>query len=197
MRHHVDKRKLGRTSAHRKAMFANMLSSLILNDRIETTLPKAKELRRIADRIVTLGKQQTLHARRRAIALIRDKSAVRKVFDDLAKRFEARRGGYTRIYKLGYRHGDSAPMALIEYLSHDGEGVKEEKATAKKPKPKLKAKAKAKVAGEEKKARKRGKEKAEKKEAKGTKKAAAKAGRVEKNRAKKRDSGAKRKTTSN
>lgn len=116
MRHQVDERKLGRTSPHRKALFANLATSLILNDRIETTLPKAKELRRIADRLVTMGKNGSLHARRRAISLIRDKNAVHKLFDELAKRFATRNGGYTRIYKLGHRHGDAASMAAIEYL---------------------------------------------------------------------------------
>lgn len=138
MRHHVDGRKLGRTTAHRKAMFANMMSSLILHDRIETTLPKAKELRRYADRLVTLGKRQTIHARRRAVAMTRNKTAVRKLFDDIARRFVERNGGYTRIYKLGFRHGDSAPMAIIEYLPHERESAKEEKAPAKKAKSKLK-----------------------------------------------------------
>lgn len=120
MRHNVDGRKLGRTSSHKKAMFRNMAASLILHDRIETTLPKAKELRRIADRLVTLGKRQTLHARRRAARFIHSKPALIKLFDELAGRFSSRNGGYTRIMKLGWRHGDSAPMATIEYLSSDG-----------------------------------------------------------------------------
>lgn len=125
MRHRVAHRKLGRTSAHRKAMLANMASSLVLHERIETTLPKAKELRRIADRMVTLGKRKTLGARRRAVAMIRDKKAVHKLFEDLAARFSGRNGGYTRIYKLGWRRGDLAPMAVIEYLPGEqkGEGV--------------------------------------------------------------------------
>lgn len=143
MRHHVDGRKLGRTSAHRKAMFSNMLTSLVLCDRIETTLPKAKELRRLADRLVTLGKQKTLHARRRAAAIIRDRHAVSKIFSELATRFEARNGGYTRIYRLGNRHGDSAPMAIIEYLPGAKAEAQEEKASHKKPKAK-RAKAEAK-----------------------------------------------------
>lgn len=145
MRHQVQGRKLGRTSSHRRAMFANMASSLILENRIETTLPKAKELRSVAERLVTMGKQGTLHARRRAVALIRNKAAVHKLFDELAKRFTDRHGGYTRVMKLGWRHGDAAPMAAIEYLGHDhgghehaGEGsekrvhVKKPKAAAKK-----------------------------------------------------------------
>ncbi|PIR24865.1 MAG: 50S ribosomal protein L17 [Deltaproteobacteria bacterium CG_4_10_14_0_2_um_filter_43_8] len=117
MRHRNSGRKLGMKSAHRKAMFANMVSSLIMHDRIETTLPKAKELRCIADKLVTLSKEGTLHARRRALALIRDKAAVEKAFSTLAERFATRQGGYTRIYRLGFRHGDAAPMALIEYLN--------------------------------------------------------------------------------
>lgn len=126
MRHHVDGRKLGMKSSHKKAMFANMSASLILHDRIETTLPKAKELRRIADRLVTLGKSQLLSARRRAIAITRNKTAVHKLFNELAKRFESRNGGYTRILKLGWRHGDAAPMAAIEYLNAERKAEKEE-----------------------------------------------------------------------
>ena len=123
MRHHVDHRKLGRTSAHRKAMLANMVSSLILHNRIETTLPKAKELRRIADRVVTLSKKGTVAARRRAMRLVKDGKAVTEAFSAFAQRFSDRNGGYTRIYRLGFRHGDSAPMAIIEYLK----GTAEEK----------------------------------------------------------------------
>jgi len=98
-------------------MLANMASSLIKHGRIETTLAKAKVLRGLADRLVTLGKSGTLAARRRAISLIRDKGAVKIAFDELAGRFGERKGGYTRVMKLGYRHGDSAPMAIIEYLT--------------------------------------------------------------------------------
>lgn len=122
MMHRIQGRKLGRTSPHRRAMMANMAASLIRHDRIETTLPKAKELRSLADRLVTLGKRKTLHARRRAIQLIHDKDAVHKLFSELAGRFEGRNGGYTRILKLGFRHGDAAPMAAIEYLPSDGKG---------------------------------------------------------------------------
>ncbi len=117
MRHHVAGRKLGRKTPHRLAMLANMASSLIKYDRIETTLPKAKELRSLAERLITLGKQQTLHARRRAVALIRDKGAVHKLFSEIAQRFTDRKGGYTRVLKLGARHGDAAPMAIIEYVT--------------------------------------------------------------------------------
>lgn len=117
MRHLVDSRKLGRTSSHRLALFRNMLSSLILSDRIETTLPKAKELRRWADWMVTLGKEGTLAARRRAARYVQSELALQKLFSNLADRFKVRSGGYTRIMKLGSRHGDNAPMAIIEYLS--------------------------------------------------------------------------------
>ena len=117
MRHLVDSRKLGRTTSHRLALFRNMLSSLILCDRIETTLPKAKELRRWADWMVTLGKEGTLAARRRAVRYVQDDAALKKLFSNLAERFKTRNGGYTRIMRLGNRHGDNAPMAIIEYLS--------------------------------------------------------------------------------
>ncbi len=117
MRHLVDARKLGRTSSHRLAMFRNMLSALILRDRIETTLPKAKELRGLADRMVTLAKDGSLAARRRALRWVQDEVAIQKLFGVLSDRFKARNGGYTRIMRLGQRHGDNAPMAIIEYLS--------------------------------------------------------------------------------
>lgn len=117
MRHLVDSRKLGRTSSHRLALFRNMLSSLILSDRIETTLPKAKELRRWADWMVTLGKEGSMAARRRAARYVQSEPALQKLFTNLADRFKARAGGYTRIMKLGSRHGDNADMAIIEYLS--------------------------------------------------------------------------------
>lgn len=117
MRHLVDSRKLGRTTSHRLALFRNMLSSLILCDRIETTLPKAKELRRWADWMVSLGKEGTLAARRRATRWVQNEAALQKLFSNLADRFKARNGGYTRIMRLGNRHGDNSPMAIIEYLS--------------------------------------------------------------------------------
>lgn len=145
MRHLVDGKKLGRTSSHKKAMFANMATSLIMCERIETTLPKAKELRRIAERLITLGKQQTLHSRRRALSMIQSKEAVSKLFSDVAKRFTDRNGGYTRIMKLGFRHGDSAPMAMIEYvvtkIDQDSDSSKKSK---KKAAPKVEKKKEAK-----------------------------------------------------
>lgn len=117
MRHLVDSRKLGRTTPHRLALFRNLLSALITHDRIETTLPKAKELRRWADWMVTLGKDGTLAARRRAARWVQDDAALKKLFGNLSERFKERKGGYTRIMRMGQRHGDNAPMAIIEYLS--------------------------------------------------------------------------------
>lgn len=117
MRHQARTSKLGRTTAHKRAMLRNMVTSLILKDRIETTLPKAKELRRWAEKMITLAKRQTLHARRQAMTVLKDRDALQKLFTTLVDRFKDRQGGYTRILKLGYRHGDSAPMAVIEYLT--------------------------------------------------------------------------------
>ncbi|EKD50821.1 MAG: 50S ribosomal protein L17 [uncultured bacterium] len=119
MRHQVAGRKLGRTTAHRLAMFRNMLASLIQHGRIKTTLPRAKELRSLADKIVTLGKENTLHARRRAFDFLRDRKAVVRLFNDIAPAFSGRMGGYTRIYQLGSRVGDAAKMAMIEFLQED------------------------------------------------------------------------------
>ncbi|MCT7375124.1 50S ribosomal protein L17 [Chelativorans salis] len=119
MRHGKSGRKLNRTSSHRKAMFANMSASLIEHEQIVTTLPKAKELRPIVEKLVTLGKRGDLHARRQAIAAIRDEALVRRLFDTLAPRYAERNGGYTRIMKAGFRHGDNAPMAVIEFVDRD------------------------------------------------------------------------------
>lgn len=142
MRHLVDGKKLGRTTAHRKAMFANMAVSLINLERIETTLPKAKELKRFADKLVTLGKKQNLNSRRIAISLIKDSDAVAKLFNELAKRYATRNGGYTRIMKLGWRHGDCAPMAMIEYLNDEKALAEGEKNSKVKKTPAKKAPAK-------------------------------------------------------
>ncbi|WP_163268226.1 50S ribosomal protein L17 [Chelativorans alearense] len=119
MRHGKSGRKLNRTSSHRKAMFANMAASLIEHEQIVTTLPKAKELRPIVEKLVTLGKRGGLHARRQAIAAIRDEALVRRLFDTVAPRYSERHGGYTRIMKAGFRHGDNAPMAVIEFVDRD------------------------------------------------------------------------------
>lgn len=116
MRHNVKGRKLGRTSAHRKAMFRNQLASLVEHERIRTTLPKAKELRPIAEKIVTQGKKDTLHARRQVNRWLPRRDLVKKVFDEIAPRFEDRPGGYLRIVKLGPRLGDGAEMALVEFV---------------------------------------------------------------------------------
>lgn len=116
MRHLNKKVRLGRNTAHRIAMMRNMVTSLIECERIETTLAKAKQLKSLADKMITLGKEGTLHARRRALTTVRKKSAVSKLFTELATRFKDRAGGYTRLLKLGFRHGDGAPMAIVEYL---------------------------------------------------------------------------------
>ncbi len=119
MRHNVSGRKLGRTSAHRKAMFRNQLASLVMQGRIRTTLPKAKELRPLAERMVTQGKRDTLHARRLVNRWIPERELVKKLFEEIAPRFSDRSGGYTRIIKLGPRRGDGAEMALIEFVDHE------------------------------------------------------------------------------
>ncbi|GAB4245345.1 MAG: hypothetical protein OHK005_10670 [Candidatus Methylacidiphilales bacterium] len=118
MRHRVKTVKLGRTSQHRDAMLANMVTSLIQHSRITTTLAKAKAVRPLAEKIVTLGKKGTLHHRRLALAELGDQVAVKKLFTEIAPRFQERKGGYTRILKLGPRRGDAAPMALIEWVDH-------------------------------------------------------------------------------
>ena len=119
MRHGHGYRKLNRTHEHRKAMFANMASSLIEHEQIKTTLPKAKELRRIIDKLITLGKRGDLHARRQALASIKQEPAVKKLFDTLGPRYAERNGGYSRVLKAGFRHGDMAPMAIIELVDRD------------------------------------------------------------------------------
>ncbi|WP_336056532.1 50S ribosomal protein L17 [Nitratireductor sp. CH_MIT9313-5] len=119
MRHGKSGRKLNRTASHRKAMFANMAASLIEHEQIVTTLPKAKELRPIVEKLVTLGKRGDLHARRQAISAIRDEKLVRRLFETVAPRYATRNGGYLRIMKAGFRHGDNAPMAVIEFVDRD------------------------------------------------------------------------------
>ena len=119
MRHQNSGRKLNRTASHRKAMFANMAASLIAHEQIVTTLPKAKEIRPIVEKLVTLGKRGDLHARRQAISQIRDVAVVSKLFDAIASRYATRNGGYLRIMKAGYRHGDNAPLAVIEFVDRD------------------------------------------------------------------------------
>jgi large subunit ribosomal protein L17 len=119
MRHGKVYRKLNRTAEHRRAMFANMAAALIKHEQIITTLPKAKELRPVVEKLVTLGKRGGLHARRQAIAQLRDVAMVKKLFDVLGPRYKERDGGYTRVLKAGFRHGDSAPRAVIEFVERD------------------------------------------------------------------------------
>ena len=119
MRHGKAGRKLNRTASHRKAMFANMAASLITHEQIVTTLPKAKEIRPIVEKLVTLGKRGDLHARRQAISQIRDAVVVAKLFDAIATRYATRNGGYLRIMKAGFRKGDNAAMAVIEFVDRD------------------------------------------------------------------------------
>jgi large subunit ribosomal protein L17 len=119
MRHGKAGRKLNRTASHRKAMFANMAASLITHEQIVTTLPKAKEIRPIVEKLVTLGKRGDLHARRQAIAQIKDVALVGKLFSVLGPRYKERNGGYLRIMKAGFRHGDNAPLAVIEFVDRD------------------------------------------------------------------------------
>ena len=121
MRHGSAHRKLGRTTAHRTAMFANMAASLIKHEQIVTTLPKAKELRPVVEKLVTLAKRGSLHARRQAISQVRDVEQVGKLFATLGPRYKDRHGGYTRIMKAGFRPGDNAAMAVIEFVDRDVE----------------------------------------------------------------------------
>jgi large subunit ribosomal protein L17 len=119
VRHGKKNRKLGRTTAHRIAMFRNQLSSLVIHGRIVTTLPKAKELRPVAERLVTRGKSDTVHARRIAGRWVADRDLIKKLFTEIAPRFADRPGGYTRIVKLGPRHGDGAEMAILEFVDYE------------------------------------------------------------------------------
>ena len=119
MRHKLGHRILNKSTSHRKAMFANMAASLIEHEQIVTTLPKAKEMRSIADKLITLGKRGDLHARRQAISQIKDVAQVKKLFDVLGPRYKDRNGGYTRVLKAGFRYGDNAPMAVLELVDRD------------------------------------------------------------------------------
>jgi large subunit ribosomal protein L17 len=187
MRHQKAGKRLGRNTSHRKALMRNMATSLLDHERIETTEAKAKEVRRYAEKMITLGKRGDLHARRQALSFLRMRKVVAKVFDDYAERFKDRSGGYTRIMKLGRRTGDGARMAVIELLPE----VKEKKRDKEKDKKKAPVKKAAKdVKGEKEKvkesAEKKGKEKKEvKKETKGTPKAKGKAKDTDKATAKK------------
>ena len=169
MRHRVAGRKLSRHTKHRELMFRNMVVSLLQHERIKTTLAKGKELRSWADRIISLGKQGTLHARRRAFALLRNEGIVKKLFDEIAPKLKDREGGYTRVFKLGWRHGDAAPLSLVELVTftHPEEKKKSTITKAKEvlekvtPKKKEKEKEKEKEKGKEKKEKKVKKEEKE------------------------------------
>jgi large subunit ribosomal protein L17 len=119
MRHGKVHRKFNRTAEHRRAMFGNMCAALIKHEQITTTLPKAKDLRPVVEKLITLGKRGDLHARRQAIAQIRDVAMVKKLFEVLGPRYKERQGGYTRVMKAGFRYGDSAPIAVIEFVERD------------------------------------------------------------------------------
>lgn len=128
MRHGVLGRKLNRTTSHRFAMFRNMTTSLLKHERIFTTVPKGKEMRRWGDWLITLGKRGDLHARRQALAFVRDKDVVYKLFGELGPRYQDRQGGYTRMVKVGYRRGDAAPMCLVELVTGTPQGARKPKA---------------------------------------------------------------------
>jgi large subunit ribosomal protein L17 len=166
MRHRVAGRKLSRHTQHRELMFRNMVVSLLQHERIKTTLAKGKELRSWADRIISLGKQGTLHARRRAFALLRNEGIVKKLFDEIAPKLKDREGGYTRVFKLGWRQGDAAPLSLVELVTfaHPEEKKKSTITKAKQVLEKVTPKKKEKVEKKEKeKEKEKGKEKKEKK----------------------------------
>ena len=127
MRHKFATRKLNRTSEHRKALIKNMLNALIKHEQIETTLPKAKELKVAIDKIITLGKKNTLSSKRLLISKLQDHNIVKKITTTLIKRYEKRNGGYTRIVKAGFRYGDNAPMAIIEFVDRDIEAKRVDK----------------------------------------------------------------------
>lgn len=121
MRHRMSGRKLNRSSTHRKAMFGNMAAALVKHEQIRTTLPKAKELKPVVDKLITLGKRGNLHARRQVLSMLHDTGLAEKLFGPLAERYAERAGGYTRVIKAGFRYGDAAPMALIELVDRDPE----------------------------------------------------------------------------
>jgi large subunit ribosomal protein L17 len=132
MRHRKSGRQLSRNSSHRWALMRNLVTALLRNEKIQTTDPKAKELRRWADRVITLGKAGSLHARRQVLGIVQDKAVVRKLFDTIAPRFKDRPGGYTRIIKIGWRRGDAAQMSLIELVAGADEAAAGKSGGAKK-----------------------------------------------------------------
>ena len=131
MRHRVAGKKLNRSPSHRKALFRNLVTALLQHEAVRTTDAKAKELKRWGDRLITLGKQGTLHARRRAAAVVMSRTVVKKLFDELGPRYQARQGGYTRVVKLGVRRGDAAALSIVELVEQAG--AKKDKAAPKKP----------------------------------------------------------------
>jgi len=139
MRHRQSGRKLNRRSGHRKAMFANLAAALIKHEQITTTLPKAKDLRPVVEKLITLGKRGGLHARRQALAVLKDAKLAEKLFGTLAERYRARAGGYTRVLRSGFRHGDAAAMAIIELVERDAAAKGQDSG----PKPEAKAEAEA------------------------------------------------------
>ncbi|MBI5902342.1 MAG: 50S ribosomal protein L17 [Deltaproteobacteria bacterium] len=148
MRHNRDEKRFDRTASHLKSMMANMTNDLLLNGRIKTTTPRAKSLRRYAERMITLGKSGSLAARRRAMAFMRDKTAVTRLFSDIARNYKERHGGYTRILKLGFRPGDAAHMSIIELVESAAKAQAEKPKAAKKASAKkAPAKARSKTAG--------------------------------------------------
>jgi large subunit ribosomal protein L17 len=153
MRHLNSGRKLSRNSSHRWAMMRNMVTSLLREEKIQTTDPKAKELRRWVDRVITLGKEGSLHARRQALAIIQDKTVVHKLFETIATRFKTRPGGYTRIIKIGRRHGDAAPVSLIELVAGADEAAESATGQEKKAKKKSRKTAAKKASGRRKNAK--------------------------------------------
>lgn len=153
MRHRVAGRKLSRHTQHRELMFRNMLVSLLQHERIRTTLAKAKELRSWAEKIITLGKKGSLHARRQAFALLRNRETVKKLFEEIVPKLKDREGGYTRIYKMGWRQGDGAPLSLVELMTFSPPEQKK-KSAVKKALEKVTPRRKKKEEGEEKKEKK-------------------------------------------
>jgi large subunit ribosomal protein L17 len=190
MRHRVAGRKLSRHTQHRELMFRNMLVSLLQHERIKTTLAKGKELRGWADRMISLGKQGTLHARRRAFALLRNEGVVKKLFDEIAPKLKNREGGYTRVFKLGWRQGDAAPLSLVELVTfaHPEEKKKSTITKAKEALGKVTPKKKEKVEKEEKKEKGKEKEKVKEKKEKKVKKEEKEAPKEKKEKPKKKAS---------
>jgi large subunit ribosomal protein L17 len=135
MRHRVAGVKLSRSPAHRRALFRNLVTALLEHEAVRTTDAKAKEVRRWADRVITLGKRNTLHARRRAATIVRRRRILRKLFEEIAPRFEGRSGGYTRVVKLGVRPGDAAALSIVELVEQAGQKAEQGKAGRKKPAP--------------------------------------------------------------